>query len=168
MARKPDFTMKKNTLTLRVNDTWSFSGDDLEHIDILPTGPGQFHILYHHTSYQARVVSADMRTKTLRIKVEGETHEIRLLDSFDALVEKLGLAVDPAQQVSNVMAPMPGLVLEVLAEPGQTVDANQPLLILEAMKMENVIKSPGEGTIKTIHIREGEAVEKNQLMVEFE
>ena len=63
---------------------------------------------------------------------------------------------------------MPGLVLEVAAEIGQEVKKGDPLLILEAMKMENVIKSMGEGKVKAIHIKQGEALEKGQLMIEME
>ena len=63
---------------------------------------------------------------------------------------------------------MPGLVLDVMVAEGDTVEAGTPLLILEAMKMENVLKSEGDGTIKSIKITKGEAVEKRQLLIEIE
>ena len=63
---------------------------------------------------------------------------------------------------------MPGLVLDIPVEVGQEVEKGEGVLILEAMKMENVIKSAGVGTIKAIHIKQGEAVEKGQLLIEME
>ena len=63
---------------------------------------------------------------------------------------------------------MPGLILEINIELGQSVKADEPLFILEAMKMENIISSPRAGIIKSIAVNKGEAVEKKQLLVEFE
>jgi len=60
------------------------------------------------------------------------------------------------------------MVLEVNIEAGQEVAKDDQLLILEAMKMENVIKAPGDGVVKKIHIEKGNPVEKNQLMIEME
>ena len=71
-------------------------------------------------------------------------------------------------KVSDLKAPMPGLVLEVSVEGGQQVSKGDGLLILEAMKMENVIKSPTDGVIKSISVNKGETVEKNQLILNFE
>ena len=159
--------MQETNLTLKVDDTWAFSADDLREVDILPLGPEGFHILYQNESCHAQVISADMERKTVLVRVEGQKHEIRLQDAFDELVEKLGLASDAALHLSDVAAPMPGLVLEVLVSDGQEVKAGEPLLVLEAMKMENVLKAPGDGKVKGVHVQEGEAVEKNQLMVDF-
>ncbi|HNA32062.1 MAG TPA: biotin/lipoyl-binding protein, partial [Flavobacteriales bacterium] len=69
--------------------------------------------------------------------------------------------------VKEIKAPMPGLVLKVLVKEGDAVKKNEPVLILEAMKMENVIKSPGDGTVKRIHAQEKTAVEKGQLLIGF-
>jgi biotin carboxyl carrier protein len=63
---------------------------------------------------------------------------------------------------------MPGLVLNILVSPGQAVQKGDPLIILEAMKMENVIKAAGEGHIKAINVLKGAAVEKGQLLLELE
>ena len=63
---------------------------------------------------------------------------------------------------------MPGLVLDVKLNVGDSVEKGDSILILEAMKMENVLKSPAEGVVKSIHINKGDAVEKNQLLISFE
>ena len=52
-------------------------------------------------------------------------------------------------------------------KPGDAVKQGDPLFILEAMKMENIIKSPGEGTVKAVKAKKGDSVEKNQVLIEF-
>jgi len=72
-----------------------------------------------------------------------------------------------AAKINNIKAPMPGLVIDLKVTTGDTVKAGDPLLILEAMKMENILKSPGDGTIKNVKIKKGESVEKGQVLIEF-
>jgi biotin carboxyl carrier protein len=63
---------------------------------------------------------------------------------------------------------MPGLVVKVLAEPGQAVAAGAGLVVLEAMKMENELKAPASGVVGAVLARAGEAVEKGQALIEFQ
>ncbi|UCD65267.1 MAG: hypothetical protein JSW34_13400 [Candidatus Zixiibacteriota bacterium] len=67
-----------------------------------------------------------------------------------------------------VRAPMPGLILDVKVEAGQKIAKNQPLLIIEAMKMENIIKATSDGVVKAVHVKGGTSVEKDDTLVEFE
>jgi biotin carboxyl carrier protein len=62
---------------------------------------------------------------------------------------------------------MPGLVIDVKVTEGQTVQKGETLLILEAMKMENVLKAPADVTMKAIKVQKGENVEKNQVLIVF-
>jgi biotin carboxyl carrier protein len=70
--------------------------------------------------------------------------------------------------MNQLKAPMPGLVIEYFVKEGDEVQAGDKLMILEAMKMENVIKATGEGKIKKLVVTKGNTVEKNQLLIEFE
>ena len=67
-----------------------------------------------------------------------------------------------------VKAVMPGLVIKVNVQEGQAVEAGTPLLVLEAMKMENEVKSPGAGVVKKINVKPGEIVETGAVLVELE
>ena len=78
------------------------------------------------------------------------------------------MKVGVTQKVGDIKAPMPGLVIEVAVEIGQTVTKGDKVLILEAMKMENVIKAAGDGVVKAIHTTKGQPVEKGQLLIEME
>jgi biotin carboxyl carrier protein len=63
---------------------------------------------------------------------------------------------------------MPGLILDINVTEGELVAEDTPLLILEAMKMENVITSPREGVIKSITVKKGDTVDKKQLLISYE
>ncbi len=69
---------------------------------------------------------------------------------------------------SALVAPMPGTVIRVLAEPGQSVAAREPLVVLEAMKMETPLVSPYDATVRAVHVREGDRVAGGAVLVELE
>ena len=78
-------------------------------------------------------------------------------------------AAGPAGAVeSAITAPMPGTVIRVLAKQGDRVAHRQPLLVLEAMKMETPLASPYDATVKAVHVQEGDRVAGGALLVELE
>ncbi|HRF37953.1 MAG TPA: acetyl-CoA carboxylase biotin carboxyl carrier protein subunit, partial [Saprospiraceae bacterium] len=87
---------------------------------------------------------------------------------MDQLVNRLGLSIKTTHRVKDIKAPMPGLVRRIEVSPGQEIKEGDPILILEAMKMENVLKSPGEGRIAKVLVSEGAPVEKGQVLIEVE
>jgi biotin carboxyl carrier protein len=136
--------------------------------DLLEIKDGKFHILQDNQSFNATVLEANYETKTFSIKINKNVYTVNLKDKFDLLVEKLGFANMTVQKVNNIKAPMPGLVLDILVQAGDVVAKGDSVLILEAMKMENVIKAEGDAVVKSIEITKGTPVEKNQILVEFE
>ena len=74
----------------------------------------------------------------------------------------------PAGGQSSLTAPMPGTVIKVHVQPGDAVRARQPLVVLEAMKMETPLVSPYEATVRAVHVAEGDRVEGGALLVELE
>jgi len=78
-----------------------------------------------------------------------------------------GLAAGPAVE-SSLKAPMPGLMIDVKVEVGRQVNPGDPLVVIEAMKMENIIKARAKATIKKMCVKAGESVEKGDLILEFE
>ena len=162
--------MEKNNYNITVNDQskFEFDAEQMNDFDFVREQDGRFHILKKNKAFRAEVVNANFYNKTFTIKVNGNSYEINIADRFDQLVNQLGLSVVNTQKVTDIKAPMPGLVLGVSVEIGQEVQKGDALLILEAMKMENVIKSVGEGIVKAIHIDQGKAVEKGQLLIEME
>ena len=139
-----------------------------QELDIISSGDGLFHILKNQTAYKAEIQSIDYKTKTFTFKINGNIHTAKIHDAYDRLIDQLGMKVGSSQKVGDIKAPMPGLVIEVAVEVGQTVSKGDKILILEAMKMENVIKAAGDGIVKAVHISKGQPVEKGHLLVEME
>ncbi len=82
-------------------------------------------------------------------------------------VRDLGDAVPrPASGDGRVKAPIPGLIARVLVEPGERVEAGQPLLVLEAMKMENPIGAPMAGLVREVAVKAGQRVTLGELLAE--
>jgi len=135
--------------------------------DISPIGPRTYHIIKNSKSYTAEVVEADYQAKTFTFKINGITQTISVKDRFDLLLDKLGMSDANAQKINDVKAPMPGLILAIKVQPGQEVKKGDPLMILEAMKMENILKSPGDGVVREVKVQERQNVEKNQVLLLF-
>jgi len=135
--------------------------------DLVKLNDRMFHIIRNDRSFTAEVLDLNAADKTVRLSVNGHIHDIKLKDRFDLLLEKMGIANATSAKVSNLRAPMPGLVVGVNIRPGDVVQKGDSLLILEAMKMENILKAPADAIIKTIHSQTGDRVEKGQVLVEF-
>ena len=136
--------------------------------DITTTGPGMYSVLHKGRSHTVLVQKEDEESGTVRMRIGGGTYTVALEDERSKLVQLLGLDKGKSTVVKELKAPMPGLVLKVLVKDGDAVKKNEPLLILEAMKMENVIKSTGDAVVKKVHAQERSAVEKGQLLLSFE
>jgi pyruvate carboxylase len=154
---KKEFTIDKNLL----------DGAPVEW-DLIEVRENSFHIIRDNKGYNATLVSYNADEKTMVVNVNGNDYEIAIKDKYDLLLNQLGISAKSSTAVQHIKAPMPGLIIQVSIAEGGEVKKGDALLILEAMKMENVIKSPRDGKIKKVHIQLRNAVEKNQVMIEFE
>ncbi|MFT5336697.1 MAG: biotin carboxyl carrier protein [Sphingobacteriales bacterium] len=137
-------------------------------LDVVKIKEGNYSVIHNNKSYNVELVKTDFETKEFRIKLNDQVYTANIKDRFDLLLEELGLDNLNNVTITDIKAPMPGLVLEAKVKVGDTVAKGDPVLILEAMKMENVLKSPTDGVIKSIIVKSGDAVEKNQILIHFE
>ncbi len=104
---------------------------------------------------------------TWAVQRRGDRFEVEVVDErtrhIRSLVGEGRAATGPAAQ----KAPMPGLVARVQVEVGQEVIAGQPVLVLEAMKMENELKATGPGLVDQILVKPGQAVEKGAVLLTY-
>ena len=135
--------------------------------DLIKVKEGSYHAIKDNKSYNIELISADYKEKKFTLRINGNTYAVVVKDKFDELLISLGMDNLSTGKINEVRAPMPGLVLDIRVNIGDSVKKGDALLVLEAMKMENNLKSPGEGTIKRIHVEKGVAVEKNQVLVSF-
>lgn len=159
--------MPKYQVTINQND-YPIEAADLAALDVHSPTPGHYHLLRGGKSYHIEVLDLNLAQKTIDLTVNGRPQTLKINDETDQLVKALGLTVVTATKSKNAVAPMPGLVLDIMVAVGDEVAADTPLLILEAMKMENVLKSEGDGIVKSIAVTKGDAVEKKQLLIEIE
>ncbi|MGB0431495.1 MAG: acetyl-CoA carboxylase biotin carboxyl carrier protein subunit [Bacteroidia bacterium] len=106
--------------------------------------------------------------KNLKVRLNSEAYDLEIKDHFDLLLEKMGLDKMMTTAQADLKAPMPGMVLEILVSQGQEIKKGDALLVLEAMKMENVIKASADVVVKNILVSPKQAVEKNQVLITFE
>lgn len=160
-----------------VNETYAFDIHKLDEVlsvneeqillDTLFIDDHKRHIIYNNQSYSVELVDLDKVEKKATIKVNGSSYQVKITTPLDLLLKQLGMDNLAASKVLQLKAPMPGLVLSVLVKEGQEVVKGESLLILEAMKMENIIKSPTDGTVQRIEVAQGDKIEKNTVLIKF-
>ena len=163
-------TLSDNISTFEINhdkEQW-FIGENIFSGDIVFISPNLYHILWQHKSYTVEVLESNFADKSFKFLINGQLFETSVKDPFDLLLEGFGMQTSVNKKINNLKAPMPGLIQSVAVTQGQEVHKGDTLLVLVAMKMENVIKSSGTGIVKTLKISSGEIVEKNQVLIEFQ
>ena len=165
-------------LKIKVNNRFNFeseSGNDGRMInglaidtDIVRIDAHTFHIIHNGKSYNAELVSINRDDKTCTVKVGANIYSMQMTDRYDELLHQLGMDNLKTTKISDVKSPMPGLVIRILVAEGDLVEKGGNLFVLEAMKMENIIKSSSDVRIKSVKVKAGDKVEKNQVVMVFE
>lgn len=148
------------------NGSWLINNEK-QTADLHRVSDKEFHVLVNGKSYRAFVEKHDSRSKELTLIVNGERVTLRAKGPYEDLLESLGMNALASAKAKDLKAPMPGLVLEVAVELGQEVKEGDTLLVLEAMKMENVIKATAAGVVSDVKVTSGDSVEKGQVLVGF-
>jgi biotin carboxyl carrier protein len=135
------------------------------HLSPVPGGPLR-HLLFGRES---RTVVMERRGPgEWLLGLAGMRYEVSVVDERTRHLQRLTESGGRRGGQLTLRAPMPGLVVRILAAPGQTVDVGQGLVVLEAMKMENELRATARGVVRAVQVSEGQAVEKGALLVEFE
>ncbi|HXS37683.1 MAG TPA: biotin/lipoyl-containing protein [Flavipsychrobacter sp.] len=165
-------------LQITVNDNNSFNVRQEEgqwylnnspvNVDIQQQPNGLISILYNNKSYTALIEKKDAKNKELTLRIDGQVYKIGIKEPIDQLLASMGMDLKAMQKAEPVKAPMPGMVLRILVEPGQQINKGDGLVILEAMKMENILKAASNAIVKAIKVNERTAVEKGTVLIELE
>ena len=99
------------------------------------------------------------------IRLDGVGDQWSVHGLREMLMERMGIEEGADSASKDLRAPMPGKVLEVLVKEGQTVEEGEAMLVLEAMKMENVLRAGAAGVVSTIGVEAGHAVEKEAVLI---
>ena len=136
--------------------------------DIAAITSGKTHWIYQNKSYNVELVDMNNETKELAVKVNGTKYTIQLKDRFDDLLKSLGMEGAGTVRLKDLKAPMPGLVLDIMVSEGTQVEKDTPLIILEAMKMENEIQASTSGTVVAVHVAKGDNVTPDESLLEVQ
>lgn len=155
---------------VKINDSFEYLiiSEELQKLDFQETSKGKFHLLKDNRSFSAELIKSDFINRSYTIKINSNTYNVEIDTSLDILIEEMGLSLGAAQVVNDIIAPMPGLILDVYVKEGEEVKEGDYLLVLEAMKMENTLTAPRDGVVKSVSVVKGKTVDKNQLLIEME
>lgn len=115
-----------------------------------------------------KIDNVEYEGSKINFSMNGVWHSVDVKDEQELLLDRLGFKTGAAVAEGILKAPMPGKILEIMVAEGDTVEQDQPLVILEAMKMENELKAPISGTIASISAEVGQSLEKNSPILEIE
>ena len=150
-----------------VDDQHEFyiTDDSPDDWDIISLNGKTRHVIHQAQSYNCEIQQIPDRSKEFRVDVDGRIYHVIIMSPLDQKIDSMGLSDDEAASEKEIFAPMPGMVLDIKVAVGQTVDKGEDLLVLEAMKMENLLKAASDGEIEEIHCNTGDAVDKHQLLI---
>ncbi len=100
--------------------------------------------------------------------LDGFRYEVEALDERTRVIRELSGASAAATGPAPLKAPMPGMIVRIAVNVGDTVRAGDSLVVMEAMKMENELRASAPGTVKAIHAVVGQPVDKGTLLLELE
>ncbi len=135
-------------------------------LDMVEDTSGFSYLVYKNKKYQVDILERNQNRYTIMINGVWYNFTVETPISF-----KRRKALDKNSTVSrieSIMAPMPGKILDVMVEENTDIKEGEPLVILEAMKMQNEILSSVSGKIKKINIRQNDSVMKDDIMLEIE
>ena len=157
------------TFLVKANEfVFSFDQEEIDKADFIKKNPAEFNLIKDNRSVNAKLLESDIAGKNLKIEVDGETFELVIKDELDQRLDSMGFSSTSTKHIKEIKAPMPGLVLEVAVKEGQEVKEGERILILEAMKMENEIRTVRAGVVKQITCIIGQRVEQNSVLIVLE
>jgi biotin carboxyl carrier protein len=158
---------KDSKMKYVVNNKSVFESKDVNGGLILSKDQEDYKFLYNEVVYDVKLLQYDEENKTYKLKINGFHLEVNALNELDQLIAKLGFNKPSQKTLKEITAPMPGLVKKIFVGEGDEIVVGQNLFILEAMKMENIIKASGEGIIAKILVQENEKVEKGKVLIKL-
>ncbi|MBF8248578.1 MAG: acetyl/propionyl-CoA carboxylase, alpha subunit [Bacteroidetes bacterium] len=151
-------------IALQSESTALINGRELPY-DFANISLESYSLILDNVSTTVFVESIDLAEGQLRLRVNGRLYWLTVDDRRSLLRKSLLQNKQHRRESQVVRAPMPGLVVKVEVDVGAQVETGQGLVVLEAMKMENEIKSVQRGKVEAIHITSGKIVEKGEKLM---
>jgi pyruvate carboxylase subunit B len=147
------------------NGKLNVSRSDISYdVDMIRLDDRRYSVIINNRSY---VVEAGSEKNAIRLLVDQHEWVIPVLNRQQRIESEILGSAENESGEGEIRAPMPGMILRVEVAPGDTIEVGQPLLVIEAMKMENEIRSKVSGVVKEIHAQPKQAVEKDDLLIKL-
>jgi biotin carboxyl carrier protein len=141
-----------------------FKDGKILNVEFISLGSGRYSLIKDNMTY---IVNISKKEDNYNVRVAGDQFDVAVEDERTRQVKALVNAAGSSRGEKTIKAPIPGLVVKILAKAGEKVKADNSLLILEAMKMENIIKAPFDCEVVKINVKEKDAVTQNQLLLKI-
>jgi len=156
----------QNEYEVEIRDGKVFVDGEAVEVDLRQSGaPELYSLLYNGRSFELLI---EAERFNYGVTLRGERFEVQVEDERTRRLNTGRKMVTIPEGELAIRAPIPGLVVKILVEVGQVVTSDQPLILLEAMKMENEIRAMRGGTVKSIACVTGQRVEQNVVLIVVE
>lgn len=156
----------QNEYEIEIRDDEIFVNGERIDVDLRQSGgPELYSMLYNGRSYELLI---EAERFTYGVTLRGEHFDVQVEDERTRRLNIGRKMVSIPEGEVVVTAPIPGLIVKILVEPGDSIVEEQPLVILEAMKMENEIRAVRSGVVKSVAIQPGARVEQNSVLLVVE
>lgn len=156
---------KRNLIKISANSEITINGKS-HHYELIVLNNSTFRLRIDQKIYDISPLKID--NNRFSISLEGYTFETVAMTTLQERASKVIEQTGSGHKLREIKAPMPGMILKIKKKVGEQIESGESIIILEAMKMENDIKSPSSGVIKNIYITESSAVEKGAKLFSIE
>lgn len=153
------------------NQNWKVDGDKVvvnHQSNVIWENDRFFSVNHKGTVFHGEVMEENLEDRKLKLKINHREFLISKDGPLDQLISELGLDKVKVRKLQQLKSPMPGRIVSIDVKVGDEVQVGDALLTLEAMKMENVLKSEGVGIVKSIEIQAQDVVDKGAVLISFE
>jgi biotin carboxyl carrier protein len=153
------------------NRIWNIDGQDTVGTEgaVLKWDDEKFFSLdFGGKTFFGEILEDKTESNSLKLKINHRVFEIKKKGELDDLIAAMGLDIPKVKKLTELQAPMPGRIVNIAVNVGDSLEVGDEILSLEAMKMENVLKAEGIGIVKEINISNNDVVEKGTVLIEFE
>ncbi len=154
-----------------VNQDWMLDGESVvvnHQSEIVWEDDRFFSLTYKGKKFHGEIMEENLENRMLKVKINHSEYLISKKGPLDELIAQLGLDKLKVRKLSQLKSPMPGRIVAISISVGDEIEVGDSLLTLEAMKMENVLKSEGIGIVKSIEVKTDQVVDKGAVLITFE
>jgi biotin carboxyl carrier protein len=135
-------------------------------IKIFESEDGFTYLVYKNKKYLAEIIEKNQNKYT--VMLNGVSYSFSIESPISYKRKKYLEKQQVKSKIESVMAPMPGKIIDLLVEENTQIKEGEPIVILEAMKMQNEINSHVSGKVKKIHVKQNDSVSKDEVLLEVE